>query len=118
MRSKSTKLILTCLIVTVCFGVAAGQSVDRGWEWQNPLPQGNAIAAIRFAKDQRHGWAVGADGVILYTTDGGFSWASQRTRVVATLNGLCVFDRRRAIAVGARGTVLRTLNGGKRWTQP
>ena len=69
------------------------QNADRGWEWQNPLPQGNAIGAIRFAKDQRHGWAVGSDGVILYTDDGGFSWTSQRTRLVVTLNGLYVFDK-------------------------
>ena len=72
-------MALLCLGVVTPV-VAPAQTSDRGWEWQNPLPQGNAISAIRFAKDKRHGWAVGADGVILYTTDGGFSWTSQRSR--------------------------------------
>jgi photosystem II stability/assembly factor-like uncharacterized protein len=114
-QRKSSKLFSTCLIVLLCAIGAIAQTTDRGWEWQNPLPQGNAIAAIRFAKDNRHGWAVGADGVVLYTDDGGYSWANQPARSVASLNGLYVFDRRRAIAVGARGTVLRTTNAGQRW---
>src|ERR1051325_2179350 len=74
---KFAKVIWSCLVALLCFGAAASaqaQSRERGWEWQNPLPQGNAISAIEFAKDMRHGWAVGADGVILYTSDGGFSW--------------------------------------------
>src|SRR5207253_7337149 len=99
------------IAVSVC-AVVRTQTAGRGWEWQNPLPQGNAISAIRFAKDQRHGWAVGADGVILYTADGGFRWVAQHTRSVAGLNGLYVFDRLRAFAVGARGTGLKTANGG------
>ncbi|HYW71382.1 MAG TPA: YCF48-related protein, partial [Pyrinomonadaceae bacterium] len=85
-----------------------GQSRGRGWEWQNPLPQGNAISAIRFAGDQLHGWAIGADGVILYTTDGGFRWETQPTRLVNALNGLYVFDRQHVFAVGARGLILET----------
>ena len=76
---------------------------NRGWEWQNPLPQGNAINSIRFANDKLHGWAVGSDGVILYTTDGGFRWDNQPTRLINNLNGLHVFDARRVFAVGARG---------------
>jgi len=92
------------LFAIVCFGTAAGtfaQTSNRGWEWQNPLPQGNAISAIRFASDKLHGWAVGADGVILYTANGGFRWESQQTRLVAALNGLYVLDRQRALVVGA-----------------
>ena len=85
------------LAAIILFGFAApsasAQNFDRGWEWQNPLPQGNAISAVRFTSDQRHGWAVGADGVILHTTDGGFEWTSQHPRLVAALNGLYVFDR-------------------------
>src|SRR5215210_1919050 len=55
---------------------AAGQGA-RAWVWQNPLPQGNAIYAVRFASDKQTGWAVGADGVILHTTDSGFRWEQQ-----------------------------------------
>ena len=93
--------------VSVC-AVVRTQTAGRGREWQNPLPQGNAISAIRFAGDKLHGWAVGADGVILYTSDGGFRWETQPTRLVNALNGLYVFDRQHVFAVGARGLILET----------
>ena len=103
-------------IVLLISGTSAfAQGPDRGWEWQNPLPQGNAINAIRFAKDKLHGWAVGSDGVILYTSSGGFDWEAQHPRSATTLNGIYVQNRRHAFAVGARGVVLMTTNGGQRW---
>ena len=44
---------LVCLAcVAVCAGGAgaeAGQLGERAWAWHNPLPQGNAIYAVRFA---------------------------------------------------------------------
>jgi len=117
---RTLRLIFSCLVLIFVAGAgdaARAQNFDRGWEWQNPLPQGNAISAVRFANDKRHGWAVGANGVILYTADGGFEWTSQHTRLVASLNGLYVFDRQHAFAVGARGVVLATRNGGEKWTE-
>jgi photosystem II stability/assembly factor-like uncharacterized protein len=117
-KGKSLFLYLASFIIfAVAAMCASAQTSSRGWEWQNPLPQGNAINAIRFAGDKLHGWAVGADGVILYSADGGFRWHYQPTRLVNTLNAVYVFDRQRAFAVGARGLVLETRNGGDRWIQ-
>src|SRR3712207_2511147 len=96
-----------------CVLTAAAQM--RGWLWQNPLPQGNALNTIRFAEDGQRGWAVGADGVILRTDNGGFTWEQQTSPAVATLYGLFVEDRERAVVVGARGVVLRTDDGGREW---
>jgi photosystem II stability/assembly factor-like uncharacterized protein len=48
----------------------------RNWEAQftsQPLP----IRALKFV-DPRHGWAVGALGMILATTDGGQTWQRQK----------------------------------------
>jgi photosystem II stability/assembly factor-like uncharacterized protein len=109
---------LVCLAcVAVCAGGAAWarQGGERAWAWQNPLPQGNAIYAVRFAADKLSGWAVGADGVILRTTDGGFRWEEQNPPVAVPLYGLYVRDARRAVAVGSRGLVLTTDDGGRRW---
>ncbi|HEV3469974.1 MAG TPA: hypothetical protein VG148_11680, partial [Pyrinomonadaceae bacterium] len=94
---------------------AARQGSARAWLWQNPLPQGNAIFAVRFAADKRTGWAVGADGVILHTGDGGFRWEEQHSGTAVPLYGLSVLDARTAVAVGSRGQVLTTSNGGDRW---
>ncbi len=75
LASRALRFTLLVLIVVSFVTTTLAQTSDRGWEWQNPLPQGNSISAIRFADDKLHGWAVGADGVILYTADGGFQWA-------------------------------------------
>src|SRR4051812_39269339 len=110
---------LLCLgaaaVCAACAAVATAQQTERAWVWQNPLPQGNAIYAVRFAADKRSGWAVGADGVILRTTDGGFRWEEQHAQTPVPLYGLFVRDAKRAVAVGARGIVLTTENGGERW---
>src|SRR2546422_9967747 len=86
---KPSLFSLIAVVVSLCApSIVSSQSFNRGWEWQNPRPQGNAINAIRFAKDKRHGWAVGSDGVILYSADGGFEWEAQHSRSLTNLNGL------------------------------
>ena len=52
--------------------IAAGSS-SRQWVWQNPLPQGNTLQDFSFI-DTNNGFAVGARGTILKTTDGGNNW--------------------------------------------
>src|SRR5689334_6126344 len=52
--------------------IGAGSSVGQ-WVWQNPLPQGNTLQDFSFV-DTNNGFAVGARGTILRTTDGGTSW--------------------------------------------
>src|SRR4028119_2174632 len=108
------RVALSLALFGVLVSVAAAQT--RGWLWQNPLPQGNAIHALRFAADKQHGWAIGSDGAILRTEDGGYEWEAQRAPVQTTLYGLFVKDKNTALAVGARGVVLTTENGGERWT--
>ncbi len=110
---------LSCLLIAITVGLAPAMKAQggRGWEWQNPLPQGNSINCIRFAPDKMHGWAVGGDGVILRTDDGGFSWETQTVGKAIGLNSIYVFDRQRAFIVGARGTILSTHNGGDRWIE-
>lgn len=41
-----------------------------GWQWQNPYPRPFDLYSITFVDDQ-HGWAVGDEGTILATYDGG-----------------------------------------------
>src|SRR5918998_6773913 len=114
-RVRAWLLCLACAAVCAAGAGAAAAQAERAWAWQNPLPQGNAINAVRFAADKRTGWAVGGDGVILHTTDGGFRWEEQRSGTNVPLYGLSVLDARTAVAVGSRGQVLTTTNGGDRW---
>ena len=108
-------VIFWCVAGLCLCGRVGAQSQLRGWYWQNPLPQGNTLRSIGFAKDKKRGWAVGDDGMILCTKDGGYNWEQQETPADTPLNGLFVQDKNRAVAVGANGRVLLTDNGGETW---
>ena len=63
--------------------IAVGQrghiviSTDGGASWkQSPVPVSSDLTAVFFV-DDRQGWAVGHDGVILHTGDGGGRWELQ-----------------------------------------
>ena len=72
--------------------IAVGQrghiliSDDNGQQWQQAsVPVSVDLTAVHFASAQR-GWAVGHDGVILNTVDGGRNWTRQLDgRQAATL---------------------------------
>jgi photosystem II stability/assembly factor-like uncharacterized protein len=71
--------------------VAVGQrghivvSSDGGTTWkQSPVPVSSDLTAVYFV-DDKQGWVVGHDGVILHTGDGGERWELQ-------LNGLTAND--------------------------
>ncbi|MFC3679662.1 WD40/YVTN/BNR-like repeat-containing protein [Bacterioplanoides pacificum] len=52
-------------------------SDDNGSSWQQgKVPVSITLTAVYFSSPQ-HGWAVGHDGVILATTDGGSNWTRQ-----------------------------------------
>src|SRR5690348_14310485 len=104
---------LSLFFLAICLcdfagSTARAQDPMRGWEWQNPKPQGNSINAVRFTSDQSRGWAVGSDGVIMRTDNGGFEWEVQKSTANSTLYSIYVKDRSRAVISGARGIILMT----------
>jgi photosystem II stability/assembly factor-like uncharacterized protein len=52
---------------------ASVQVGSSGWQWGNPLPQGNTVRAMSFAG--AIGYAAGDFGTLLRTTDGGSTWS-------------------------------------------
>jgi len=61
-------------------------------------------------------WAVGANGTIVISSDGGAHWAPQASGTSADLLGVQFIDAARGFVVGAGGTMLRTTNGGATWS--
>ena len=52
-------------------------SDDRGKNWtQAGVPASSDLVAVHFPTPQQ-GWAVGHDGIVLHSTDGGASWSKQ-----------------------------------------
>jgi photosystem II stability/assembly factor-like uncharacterized protein len=81
------------------------------------------LRAVQFV-DEIEGWAVGDDGVILHTIDGGQNWERQPSGTRASLCGLHFLDNFTGFAVGREslpfgtgttGVILYTQDGGARW---
>lgn len=94
------------------------RSEDNAQTW-TAVPSGveSMLTGICFAPDTKVGWAVGHDGVILATTDGGQTWQRQRTdgsNEDAFLDVLAL-DAQHVIAVGAYGLFAETHDRGTTW---
>lgn len=111
----------------VCFadannGFAAGNSTllkttDAGATW-NVIKEGFNIYAIDFPTPFK-GFAVGADGLILQTTDGGESWDQNNFPTTDKLVAVHFYDADTGYAVGGTemitALVLKTTDGGASW---
>jgi len=74
MRVKPRKKLIVLFVCVLSFQ-AFGQG--NGWEWQNPLPQGNTLQDAQFL-DAQTGWVVGHLGTILKTINGGQNLAGPK----------------------------------------
>lgn len=92
-------------------------SDNDGVDWQQAkVPTRQMLTAVFFL-DDRHGWAVGHDALILATTDGGATWVRQFEDLQreAPLLDLWFTDLQHGFAVGAYGALLETTDGGGTW---
>ena len=62
--------------------------------------------------DASNGWAVGATGKILHTTNGGLNWTAQTSGTTQPLYSVSFINATTGFAAGAFGTMLKTVNGG------
>jgi photosystem II stability/assembly factor-like uncharacterized protein len=101
-------LAVTCpdSAVAVAVGRAIHRSEDRGKTWDvvfEPRDE-ELIRAVSF-HGELHGLAVGQDGVVFETLDGGLTWEKLET-VSGQLNAVAFRDRQSAVAAGSNGTLL------------
>lgn len=85
-----------------------------GWVEQESPAEGRLLTAVDFV-DEGRGWAVGENGVILSTRNGGANWYEQQSGTDNTLRDVDFVDRRNGWAVGHNGTILYTNDGGRKW---
>jgi len=65
--------------------------------------------------DENTGWACGANGTLLKTTDGGETWVVQDLGTTTPLTAVQFVDANTGWLVGDDGLILRTTNGGDTW---
>ncbi|MFI5252055.1 MAG: YCF48-related protein [Bacteroidota bacterium] len=62
------------------------------------------------------GYVAGDDGVVLKTTDGGFTWVDQGFPLSISLYALYFSSSSNGWVTGMNGTIYKTTNGGTSWT--
>jgi photosystem II stability/assembly factor-like uncharacterized protein len=108
------------ILVMVLCSTIVGFS-QNGWFWQNPYPHGAHLNKVQFISSST-GWAVGNDGLVLKTTDGGASWQENFTgSVFYELTDIQFFDLNNGVAAGTDdfsgdGIMLKSTDGGESWT--
>jgi photosystem II stability/assembly factor-like uncharacterized protein len=102
--------------------VAVGQrgnvllSAD-GSKWQQvPVPVDTTLTRVRFV-DATRGWAVGYDGTMIGSTDGGKSWKLLQFDAAwgKPYYDVLFFDADNGLLAGANGTLKKTTDAGKSW---
>jgi len=105
------KYILTSIIVLSFVNIANAQ-----WIVVDPVPQSNTLNSVVLVSPSI-GWAVGDNGTILKTTDGGATWTTQTSSFTGDLESLFFINESKGAIVGADG-ILITADGGTTWEVP
>jgi photosystem II stability/assembly factor-like uncharacterized protein len=90
----------------------------KTWHQAKDVPTTVTLTAVHFADDKR-GWTVGHDTLILHTTDGGETWTKQFGGGESDNALLSVFfkDANHGWGVGAFNYTVETTDGGKTWVE-
>ena len=96
------------------------RSSDHAQTWQPAAaPTLATLTGLSFAPDDKHGWAVGHDALVLATLDAGRTWtkAWQGESLADSFLDVLALDEQRVIAIGAYNLFLSTADGGKTWAR-
>src|ERR1700716_2801911 len=104
--SLSASLLATACVICTASGAAPAEqrapplleTPHSGWLWSNPFPQGNALSGVAFAG--KTGFAVGEEGTMLRSLDGGSSWTTLRSGTMGDLSIVQVLDPATVIVGG------------------
>ncbi len=88
---------------------------QRGWVAQ-PSGITKTLSDVYFA-DTLHGWAVGYNGTILRTSDGGEYWEISTLSPSSYFEGVWFTDTLHGWICGTMGSIYHTQDGGDTWTQ-
>ena len=94
-------------------------SDNQGESWvQANSPTQMLLTAIDFIDDKK-GWAVGHDSIILGTEDGGKNWKIlfEAAGIEKPLLDVTFMDEKHGLVTGAYGLIMRTNDGGKSWQE-
>ncbi len=92
-------------------GLPAAAVPALQWKWQYG---GHKLRGV-YLVGQNQAWAVGVDGLIVHSDDGGQTWQRQESGVGDSLWRVHFVDANSGWVVGDNGRILHTANGGGTW---
>jgi photosystem II stability/assembly factor-like uncharacterized protein len=95
-------------------GGGVSSAVTSSWQRQSPVPTGQALQAVDMVS-AAEAWAVGNNGAIIHTTNGGVTWSKQQSRTTDSLYAVDFVDSLHGVAVGNMAHY--TTDGGATWLQ-
>ena len=90
------------------------QIYSQGW---NVCYSGSNGLTRVFTLDWGNAYAVGYNGFMLRTTNGGLSWEELSTNTTKDLYDVKFLDTQTGFICGSDGTLLKSIDGGNTWTQ-
>jgi len=109
--------------IVLYFAALTNSFSQSGWVQQNSGIS-TGLGSIFFT-DQNIGWAAGANGVIIKTTNGGSNWISQNSNSTLPFYEIAFADQNTGWAVGGdydnnptctdRVIIVKTTDGGSNW---
>jgi len=100
--------------VMACGDSGIVKSSDGGVNWINVYPYVTGNPAFRSMKyfNLNEAMAVGDEGLIVYTNDGGATWTEQESGVTTSLNKIFFISSTTGWVVGDNGVILKTTTKG------
>lgn len=105
-----TRSALGCTLSLVLAAPSLG--VAQTWTRQAPLPTAVPLRGIRMLS-HREAWAIGAEGVLVHTTDAGRTWSRTTFSPRAGMSSVTFVDPSTGWAAG--NEFFRTTDGGRSW---
>lgn len=90
------------------------RTTDAGASWRHHDSGSGWLYDITFTGPER-GFAVGRNGRIVRSADGGATWQATVFENLGYLRGVAFADRNRGWVVGDAGAILQTADGGDSW---
>ena len=114
-RGIATLAVIAAAGLPAAAAHANVQVGTSGWQWGNPQPQGNTLNDMDFGAGGV-GYAAGAGGTLLKTTDGGSSWTGLRSGTTTDLLQVQAVAPNTVIA-GGGCVARRSDDGGQTFTR-
>lgn len=110
--------LLLCLLIS---WLPLSAQLDDGWVEAGNAAYNSSLISVEFLSDDV-GFAVGAGGAFLKTTNGGLSWTAYHTGYPYFFREIFFLDNNLGFLVGNRyeenhGRLLKTTDGGATWVE-